>query len=151
MRRALAAATLAALALTACGGSPAPPAAKPTPSDIVVGSFDFPESVILAEVYGQALRRAGYPVQILPNVGTRELVEPALAQGFVTMVPEYAGSAPTTHTISAWRDRRTRMGSSPCSQPGPGPSKGSSLARSSCCYAPSSPWSEDGVTASSEQ
>jgi osmoprotectant transport system substrate-binding protein len=65
----------------------------PSPSDIVVGSFNFPESAILAELYGQAIRHAGFPVRIQPNLGTRELVEPALAQGFVTMVPEYAGSA----------------------------------------------------------
>jgi len=92
MRR-LVAATLAGLALSACGGSPAPTVGTPTPSDIVVGSFNFPESAILAELYGQALQHDGYPVRIVPNVGTRELVDPALAQGFVTMIPEYAGSA----------------------------------------------------------
>ena len=93
MRRALVAATLVGLALTACGGPPAPTVTRPSPSAIIVGSFNFPESEILAEIYGQALRQAGYPVRILPNLGTRELVEPALAQGFVTMVPEYVGSA----------------------------------------------------------
>jgi osmoprotectant transport system substrate-binding protein len=58
-----------------------------------VASFNFPESEVLASVYGGALRAAGYPIQLLQGVGPRELVEPALARGLVEMVPEYAGSA----------------------------------------------------------
>ena len=60
---------------------------------ITVGSFDFPESVLLAQIYGQALAAAKFPVRILPNLGPRELVDPALANGLVQLVPEYAGSA----------------------------------------------------------
>jgi len=60
---------------------------------ISVGSFDFPESVLLAEIYGQALAARGYPVRILPNLGPRELVDPALMKGPLQLVPEYAGSA----------------------------------------------------------
>jgi osmoprotectant transport system substrate-binding protein len=60
---------------------------------ITVGSFDFPESVLLAEIYGQALAAARLPVRILPNLGPRELVDPALVDGLVQLVPEYAGSA----------------------------------------------------------
>lgn len=60
---------------------------------ITVGSFDFPESVLLAEIYGQALAANKYPVRILPDLGTRELVDPALMNGLVQLVPEYAGSA----------------------------------------------------------
>ena len=60
---------------------------------ITVGSFDFPESVLLAEIYGQALAAAKFPVRILPNLGPREVVDPALVDGLVQLVPEYAGSA----------------------------------------------------------
>ena len=60
---------------------------------ITVGSFDFPESVLLAEIYGGALAAAKFPVRILPNLGPREVVDPALANGLVQLVPEYAGSA----------------------------------------------------------
>ena len=60
---------------------------------ITVGSFDFPESVLLAEIYGQALAAGKFPVRILPNLGPRELVDPALMDGLVQLVPEYAGSA----------------------------------------------------------
>ena len=60
---------------------------------ITVGSFDFPESVLLAYLYADALAGKGYPVRILPGLGTRELVDPALAAGLVQLVPEYTGSA----------------------------------------------------------
>ena len=42
---------------------------------------------------GLALAARGYPVPILPNLGPRELVDPALMKGFLQLVPEYAGSA----------------------------------------------------------
>jgi len=57
-----------------------------------VTSFDFPESEILAEVYGQALARQGYPVEVVPRLGPREIVQPALEQGRVDLVPGYLGS-----------------------------------------------------------
>jgi osmoprotectant transport system substrate-binding protein len=60
---------------------------------ITVGSFDFPESTVLADIYGDALKAKGFPVRILPNLGSRELVEPALMSGLIQVVPEYAGSA----------------------------------------------------------
>jgi osmoprotectant transport system substrate-binding protein len=60
---------------------------------ITVGSFDFPESVLLAHIYGDALRAKGFPVRVLPGLGSRELVDPALMSGLIQLVPEYAGSA----------------------------------------------------------
>ena len=59
---------------------------------IRVASFDFPESVVLAQLYGQALRAAGFRVDLWLNLGSREIVEPALEQGYVDLVPEYLGS-----------------------------------------------------------
>jgi osmoprotectant transport system substrate-binding protein len=67
--------------------------AGPNRSAIAVGSFDFPESVLLAEIYGGALAAQGFPVRILPDLGSRELVDPALMNGLLQLVPEYAGSA----------------------------------------------------------
>ncbi|HEY6276543.1 MAG TPA: ABC transporter substrate-binding protein [Streptosporangiaceae bacterium] len=58
-----------------------------------MGSFDFPESVLLAYLYADALAAKGFPVRVLPNLGTRELVDPALMNGLIQLVPEYAGSA----------------------------------------------------------
>jgi len=58
-----------------------------------VGSFDFPESVLLAHIYAGALAAKGFPVRVIPDLGTRELVDPALMNGLVQLVPEYTGSA----------------------------------------------------------
>ena len=57
------------------------------------GSFDFPESVLLADIYADALTAQGFPVRVLPDLGARELVDPALMSGLVQVVPEYSGSA----------------------------------------------------------
>jgi osmoprotectant transport system substrate-binding protein len=84
-----------ALVLSACTSSTVPAAeqARQQNAVITVGSFDFPESVLLAEIYGQALAAGGFPVRVLPNLGPRELVEPALMNDLLQVVPEYAGSA----------------------------------------------------------
>lgn len=60
---------------------------------VTIASFNFPESVLLAEIYAQALEAAGVHVKRETALGTRELVMPALVQGLVELVPEYAGSA----------------------------------------------------------
>jgi osmoprotectant transport system substrate-binding protein len=60
---------------------------------ITVGSFDFAESRLLGEIYGQALEAAGYEVRRAIDLGPRELVAPALLAGLIEFVPEYAGSA----------------------------------------------------------
>jgi osmoprotectant transport system substrate-binding protein len=60
---------------------------------ITVGSFNFPESVLLAYLYADVLAGKGYPVRVLPDLGTRELVDPALMVGLIQLVPEYTGSA----------------------------------------------------------
>jgi osmoprotectant transport system substrate-binding protein len=96
-----------AVALAACsssGSHRSPAAGMPVGRHgmvITVGSFDFPESVLLAEIYGQALAAARFPVRIMPGIGAREVVDPALVNGLVQVVPEYAGSA---LEFSAWAD-----------------------------------------------
>ena len=84
---------LAGAACTASGGPALGPAGGPGRPVIVVGSFDFPESVTLAYLYADALAGRGYPVRVLPGLGPRELVDPALMAGLIQLVPEYTGSA----------------------------------------------------------
>jgi osmoprotectant transport system substrate-binding protein len=86
------------VALSACtsssGNVPSAAGLASRPGAVItVGSFDFPESVLLAEIYGQALAADHFPVRILPDLGSRELVDSALMSGLVQLVPEYAGSA----------------------------------------------------------
>jgi osmoprotectant transport system substrate-binding protein len=88
-----------AVACTACSAASSralPAAAQRAAAGravITVGSFDFPESVLLAYLYADALAGKGYPVRVLPGLGTRELVDPALMAGLIQLVPEYTGSA----------------------------------------------------------
>lgn len=63
--------------------------------EIVVASFNFPESVILAEIYAQALEAAGYPVDRQLDLGAREIIFPELNDGSLHLLPEYLGSALT--------------------------------------------------------
>ena len=72
-----------------------PPAATTALDDeaITVASFNFPESVLLGEIYGQALEGEGFAVKRQLGLGARELVEPSLERGLVEFVPEYSGSA----------------------------------------------------------
>jgi osmoprotectant transport system substrate-binding protein len=64
-----------------------------TRRDIVVASFNFSESELLAEMYATVLEDQGYPVTRLINLGSRETVLPALFQDHVDLVPEYLGTA----------------------------------------------------------
>jgi osmoprotectant transport system substrate-binding protein len=63
---------------------------------VVVASFNFPESELVAAIYGLAIRHAGIPVRLELGLGPRELVQPALEQGLVDVVPEYLGTALTS-------------------------------------------------------
>ena len=73
--------------------APARPSEDPRRPTIRLASFDFPESELLAQLYGQALVEHGFPVEQVVQLGAREVVAPALEQGKVDMVPEYLGSA----------------------------------------------------------
>ncbi|MDQ4097268.1 MAG: ABC transporter substrate-binding protein [Actinomycetota bacterium] len=59
---------------------------------VTIGAFNFPESAILANIYAGALRSDGYTVNVRPNLGTREVVEPALERGEIDMYPGYAAT-----------------------------------------------------------
>lgn len=75
------------------GGTGAKRAAGGVGGAVVVASFNFPESELLATIYALAIEHAGVPVRLELYLGPRELVQPALEQGLVDMVPEYLGSA----------------------------------------------------------
>jgi osmoprotectant transport system substrate-binding protein len=84
----------AGVVLAGCAHGPAGPVGRASPSEsVVVASFNFPESELLGEIYAQALEQAGVPVRREFDLGPRELVQPALRQGLVDVVPEYLGTA----------------------------------------------------------
>ncbi len=59
---------------------------------INVGSSNFAESNIAAQIYGQALEAAGVDVSYTPDIGARDAYYPALEGGDVDLVPEFTGS-----------------------------------------------------------
>jgi osmoprotectant transport system substrate-binding protein len=89
------AATLAVLLpLSACGGDPTSGGGTGSASSpaITVGSANFPENQLLAEMYSQALEAKGVKVNRKFNIGARELYVKALKEGTINMLPEYNGN-----------------------------------------------------------
>ena len=90
--------------LTACQGGPltgrdAPPQ-KPR---ITIGSMNFAEQLVLAELYARALEARGYRVDRVPSLGPRETAEPALESGRIDLYPEYLATLLTFLTGGADR------------------------------------------------
>lgn len=65
---------------------------KPKEGPIKIGSANFPESGLLAEIYAGALRAKGVKVSTTDPIGAREAYLKALGDGSVQIVPEYTGS-----------------------------------------------------------
>jgi osmoprotectant transport system substrate-binding protein len=65
----------------------------PDGPDITIGAQQFGESEILAQIYGQALEAAGYPVSYQDLGGFRDIVYSAFEGGEIDMTLEYAASA----------------------------------------------------------
>ncbi|MFD9720694.1 ABC transporter substrate-binding protein [Streptomyces sp. NPDC059076] len=98
IHRALVPLLLAALTvLTACTSGPSlehqgDVTGSPGDSkELTIGSAGFTESDLLAQMYGLLLRQAGYRTEIL-SVTNREIYEPALENGQIDVVPEYAAT-----------------------------------------------------------
>ncbi|WP_229072771.1 ABC transporter substrate-binding protein [Actinoplanes sp. DH11] len=86
-----------ALSLTACGANDDPLAEETTSGGssggaVTVGSANFAESELLAEIYSQALEAKGVEVKRSFNIGARELYLKALQDGSIDLLPEYNGA-----------------------------------------------------------
>ncbi len=71
----------------------APSAAKGT---VVVGSANFPENELLAEIYVLALQAKHVKVTSKFNIGAREVYYPQIQKGAISIIPEYNGALLTT-------------------------------------------------------
>jgi osmoprotectant transport system substrate-binding protein len=80
--------------LSACGGDPSAGGGTGDASSpaITIGSANFPENQLLAEMYAQALEGKGVKVTRKFNIGARELYLKALQDGGIDMIPEYNGA-----------------------------------------------------------
>ncbi|MGJ9402203.1 ABC transporter substrate-binding protein [Arthrobacter sp. KK5.5] len=94
----VAAGLAATLALASCGGGD--PLADDEPQatasgvdrPLVIGSADFPESQIIAELYAGALNAADIEATTTPGIGAREAYVEAVKDGSADVVPDYSGN-----------------------------------------------------------
>ncbi|MFF8726032.1 ABC transporter substrate-binding protein [Streptomyces sp. NPDC015171] len=74
---------------------------KSSGDSVVVGSNNFPESTLLADIYGEALKAKGIKVTYRPNIGSRETTYGLIKNGSISVLPEYNGS------LLAYLDQKT--------------------------------------------
>ncbi len=84
---------------------------------ITVGSTNFGEQLILGEIYASVLEANGYSVERKFNLGTREVVNPALKSGEIDLLAEYTGTlltfeggTPSTDSDQTWSDLQNAIG-----------------------------------------
>jgi osmoprotectant transport system substrate-binding protein len=89
-------ATLAACGSTSKASSSTTTAPTATTSQsagsLTVGSADFTESALLADIYGDALQAKGVTITKKLNIGERSVYWKALQDGSINFIPEYNGS-----------------------------------------------------------
>jgi osmoprotectant transport system substrate-binding protein len=90
----IAIAATASLVLAACGSSsPSNPlSGSASKGTVVIGSANFPENELLAEIYSLALKAKGVKVTDKFNIGSREVYYPEIKKGAVSIIPEYNGT-----------------------------------------------------------
>ena len=88
----------AALTLSACGGDSDPLSSGGEggsggdPNTIVVGSANFTESEIIANIYADALKANGFDASTRLSIGSREAYIPAVRDGSIDLIPDYTGN-----------------------------------------------------------
>lgn len=60
---------------------------------VKIGSKNFTEQFIVAEIYAQALEKAGIEVEKRLNLGATQIAHTALTSGEIDLYPEYTGTA----------------------------------------------------------
>lgn len=102
-----AAALVAVTAVSACSSSSSSSSAKSgsgsnplapgaSGNALVVGSANFPEDELLAEVYAQALQAKGIKATAKLSIGAREVYYPQIKNGAISIIPEYNGELLST-------------------------------------------------------
>ncbi|MGH8890042.1 MAG: ABC transporter substrate-binding protein [Acidothermaceae bacterium] len=84
-------AAVAALTVALAGCSSSKKSGSGSGGHLVIGSADFSEQQVLANLYALLAQNAGYTTTI-QTVTTREIYEPALEKGQIDIVPDYAAT-----------------------------------------------------------
>ena len=80
----------AAMLLSAC--APAAPAQPESAGKVVIGSKDFTEQFVVAELYAQILEDAGFTVERKLNLGGTPIAHEAIVNGEIDLYPEYTST-----------------------------------------------------------
>ncbi|KUL55622.1 MULTISPECIES: ABC transporter substrate-binding protein [unclassified Streptomyces] len=59
---------------------------------VTIGTANFTENQVLGHLYAAALEAEGVKTSVRPNLGTREILIPALKGGDIDLLPEYQGA-----------------------------------------------------------
>ena len=97
---ALAGAAVSVPVLTACssgitsldGGGAAGSGPGSSADGVTIGTANFTENQVLGYLYAAVLEAAGVTTKVRPNLGTREILIPALKGGDIDLLPEYQGA-----------------------------------------------------------
>jgi osmoprotectant transport system substrate-binding protein len=82
----------ASTSASASGGASNPLGGGAASGSVVIGSANFPENELLAEVYALALQKKGVKVTTKLNIGAREVYYPQVEKGAISIIPEYNGT-----------------------------------------------------------
>lgn len=82
-----------ARALALLGSAALLPSCASRASAVRVGSKNFTESIVVAEIYAQTLERAGITVVRRMNLGSTQIALAAMDRGDIDLYPEYTGTA----------------------------------------------------------
>ncbi|APY87929.1 ABC transporter substrate-binding protein [Streptomyces alfalfae] len=92
-------ATASVPALAACGGGitsldggGAGGGGGSSKGGVTIGTANFTENQVLGYLYAAALEAEGVKTSVRPNLGTREILIPALKGGDIDLLPEYQGA-----------------------------------------------------------
>ncbi len=72
--------------------TPIDAAATEAGSPIKIGSKDFTEAILVAELYAQVLEQAGFTVERKFNLGATPIAQEALVKGDIDLYPEYTST-----------------------------------------------------------
>jgi osmoprotectant transport system substrate-binding protein len=97
---ALGASLLASLIVAAVAGGSGVALADEEQPTVRIGSDNFYESRLMAEIYAQALEEQGFTVDRQFGLGARQERAPAFERGLVDLVPEYVGSGLGYYDVS---------------------------------------------------
>ncbi|MGW3960905.1 ABC transporter substrate-binding protein [Amycolatopsis sp. NPDC005003] len=90
--------TIATVLLAGCSGGvsslnqPSGAPASNSGGAITVGTANYTENVVLGYLYAGVLKAKGITATVKPNLGSREVIIPALQHGDIDLLPEYQGS-----------------------------------------------------------